>query len=151
MCVWISVYICAYICIHMYIQEFKILLDFAGPTTDNYKVSTWKFSWGNTSHPTPNLMHTQWTLDTGGSFSGGLRPIHPYHALMHSGFLYRCLHQRPPCERGRGQLIHCAFQVPLCRPLYWGNLKILSSVTTQYSGLYTPSHPTSISTRFLRS
>ena len=48
MYVYVHVYV--HICVYMSSTLGQNpMFDFAGPTTDNYKVSTWQFSWGNTS------------------------------------------------------------------------------------------------------
>lgn len=81
--VWIYVYVHIYVHVYVHIYVYMSstpgqnpMFDFAGPTTDNYKVSTWQFSWGNTYHLIPNLMHIQWTLNTESSCNRGPRPVH---------------------------------------------------------------------------
>lgn len=77
-CVWICACTCTYKYNYIYVQlKAKILGLILQVKPDNYKVSMWQFSLDNTSHSTPNVMHTQWISDTGGSCSGGLRPITP--------------------------------------------------------------------------
>ena len=112
--VWMYVYVHVYVQICIYTSSTpgqNPMFDFAGPTTDNYQVSTWQFSWGNTSHPIPNLIHIQWTLNTQSSCSGGPRPIHTMFLCILDSYT-SCLLEAS-LWKGEGWADICTFQVPL--------------------------------------
>lgn len=152
-----NICLCAYLCaLYMYIYMYtwvqlqsKILrFDFAGPTTDNYKVSTWQFSWGNTYHLIPNLMHIQWTLNTESSCNRGPRPVHTVFLCI-LGFSYQLPLLEASHERERRvQLIFVLFRCLSQTTLLGESEDRFSWLLLSIQDLHS-SHPASVFTRLL--